>query len=260
MFSFWKSQSRRARILSLAPIAAGLLLAAGAARAGGPPWGVPSGSLPWERPGYQGYSEPTKPVTPAPPMVAAMPEKYTIAVTMLPQRVPADENNPNIAVVMAHLPEHAQIWFEDQPTKSTGMVRYFESPPLAPGKRYSYTARIVWHEAGKWVSETTKVPVRAGEIHCIYLTQAGADKQAKIAANLAKLSPEDRKLTESQKFCAIQEDNRLGAMGVPVKVMVKDQPVFLCCKGCKEAALENPDKTLAKVRELKAKNARTPPK
>jgi hypothetical protein len=35
--------------------------------------------------------------------------------------------------------------------------------------------------------------------------------------------------------------------------MVKDQPVFLCCKGCRRKALADPDKTLAKVAELKAK-------
>ena len=87
-------------------------------------------------------------------------------------------------------------------------------------------------------------------------SQAG---ETKVQTNLAKLSPEDRKLAEEQKFCAIESENRLGAMGVPVKVVVSDQPVFLCCKGCKEEALANPDKTLARVRELKEK-AEAPPK
>jgi hypothetical protein len=82
--------------------------------------------------------------------------------------------------------------------------------------------------------------------------------EAKIRTNLAKLSPEDRKLAEEQKFCAIESENRLGAMGVPVKVVVNDQPVFLCCKGCKDEALASPDKTLAKVRELKQKAEASP--
>jgi len=42
-------------------------------------------------------------------------------------------------------------------------------------------------------------------------------------------------------------------MGPPVKVMVKDQPVFLCCKSCKDEALKDPDKTLERVAELKKK-------
>ena len=81
--------------------------------------------------------------------------------------------------------------------------------------------------------------------------------EAKIRTNLAKLSPEDRKLAEEQRFCAIESENRLGAMGVPEKVGIKDQPVFLCCKNCKEEALAHPDETLAKVKQLKSKTAGT---
>jgi hypothetical protein len=75
---------------------------------------------------------------------------------------------------------------------------------------------------------------------------------AKVKANLAKLSPEDRQIAQAQGLCPIQE-NQLGSMGVPVKVTLKGQPVFLCCKGCEEDALANPDETLAKVEKLKAK-------
>jgi hypothetical protein len=42
-------------------------------------------------------------------------------------------------------------------------------------------------------------------------------------------------------------------MGAPIKIMVKDQPVYLCCGGCKKQALADPDATLTKVKELQAK-------
>jgi hypothetical protein len=77
-----------------------------------------------------------------------------------------------------------------------------------------------------------------------------AKQEAAIQANLAKLKPEDRKLAEAQKFCAIQTKNRLGTMGVPIKVMIKDKPVFLCCNGCASKAQANPDKTLTSVADL----------
>jgi hypothetical protein len=80
-----------------------------------------------------------------------------------------------------------------------------------------------------------------------------AADEAKIKANLAKLDPEDRKLAEEQKYCAVENENRLGEMDVPVKVVVKGEPVFLCCKSCRKEAEANPDKTLAKVKELRAK-------
>ncbi len=212
--------------------------------------------LPWNAPGFQGYKETRRPAQPPPPVVTAAPQKYTITITVLPQQMP--ENDPNTVELMAHVPEDALIWFEDMPTTSKGMVRHFVSPPLTPGQPYYYTARIVWHEDGQWVSKTTKIPVQAGEIHCLYLTPSG-DKEA-VAANLAKLGPEDRKLAEAQKVCVVQGDIPLGAMGVPVKVMVQGQPVFLCCKECEDRALENPDKTLARVKELKEKNAAPPKK
>lgn len=74
-----------------------------------------------------------------------------------------------------------------------------------------------------------------------------------IKAARAKLNPEDRKLVDAQEFCAVTADSRLGEMGTPIKIMVTDQPVFLCCKGCQRKALADPDTTLATVEELKAK-------
>lgn len=76
-------------------------------------------------------------------------------------------------------------------------------------------------------------------------------KLKKIAASLAKLSPEDRKLAETQRFCAVAEKNRLGSMGKPVKLVISGQPVFLCCGGCTDKANAHPRETLAKAAELK---------
>lgn len=81
------------------------------------------------------------------------------------------------------------------------------------------------------------------------------DEEAKVEAALSRLSSEDRQLAEAQQYCPVLSDSRLGSMGVPVKVMVEGQPVFLCCDGCKKQALAKPAKTLAKVAELKAKRS-----
>ena len=84
---------------------------------------------------------------------------------------------------------------------------------------------------------------------------AAREEEAVIEASLAELSEEDRELAEAQGFCPVMVKNRLGIMGTPTKVMVKDQPVFLCCKGCNRRAIANPDKTLAAVEKLKIKVA-----
>ncbi len=77
--------------------------------------------------------------------------------------------------------------------------------------------------------------------------------QDDIADERAKLNPDDRALVEAQEWCVVMTDERLGSMGPPIKVMIKDQPVFLCCKGCKKKAEADPEKALAKLEELKVK-------
>src|SRR5207302_115499 len=77
-------------------------------------------------------------------------------------------------------------------------------------------------------------------------------REKKVKAELAKLSAEDRRAAELQKFCPVLPANRLGAMGVPAKVVIGGQPVFLCCAGCEDHAKDNAERTLAKAKELKA--------
>jgi hypothetical protein len=40
-------------------------------------------------------------------------------------------------------------------------------------------------------------------------------------------------------------------MGTPVKLEIGGKPVFLCCAGCKEAALADPKATLTRAEKLK---------
>jgi hypothetical protein len=74
-----------------------------------------------------------------------------------------------------------------------------------------------------------------------------------VAAERAKLDPPDLALVEAQEWCVVSTDERLGSMGPPIKLDIKGQPVFICCKGCKRKAEADPDGTLARVEELKAK-------
>ncbi|MBY0524743.1 MAG: hypothetical protein K2R98_15165 [Gemmataceae bacterium] len=85
-----------------------------------------------------------------------------------------------------------------------------------------------------------------------------SEEEAEIRANRAKLGVEDQKRVAAQEYCPIMQDNRLGSMDVPIKVMVKDKegkehPVFVCCKGCVKKAHRAPEQTLATLEQLKAK-------
>jgi hypothetical protein len=77
----------------------------------------------------------------------------------------------------------------------------------------------------------------------------GDTKQAAKEADppgLAKLNEADRKAAKAQKTCPVT-DELLGSMGAPVKVTVKNRTVFLCCDGCKDELMANPDKYLKKL-------------
>jgi YHS domain-containing protein len=67
-----------------------------------------------------------------------------------------------------------------------------------------------------------------------------------MIAALATLPEEDRALAERQRVCPVTMFP-LGSMGTPPKVEVNGQAVFLCCEGCREALLEEPEKHLAKL-------------
>ena len=76
-----------------------------------------------------------------------------------------------------------------------------------------------------------------------------AEREIKDA--LAELTPTDQSLAESQRFCAVEVENRLGSMGTPLKLMIDGQAVFLCCEGCETRALANKAVTLQKAKQLR---------
>lgn len=75
--------------------------------------------------------------------------------------------------------------------------------------------------------------------------------EAKIKAAIAKLPEGDRSAAAAQRYCPMMDTVRLGAMGTPIKLIVDGQPVYVCCGGCKDDAMEHGKETLAKVEKLK---------
>ena len=88
-------------------------------------------------------------------------------------------------------------------------------------------------------------------------TRATAKKSGGLSTaqltQIEKLSPEDRDLAIQQVSCPVTGEP-LGSMGVPVKIVLKGQPVFLCCVGCEMEAKEHPDETVSKVDKLRSKS------
>ncbi|MGO8749262.1 MAG: hypothetical protein ACLQNE_25155 [Thermoguttaceae bacterium] len=90
-------------------------------------------------------------------------------------------------------------------------------------------------------------PVVAAESTCCGTgAPTGADAKSPVAA----AESTDKGLIAKQKICPVT-GAPLGSMGNPVKVVVKDRTVFLCCAGCKAKFLAATDTYLKKLDEKK---------
>lgn len=64
-----------------------------------------------------------------------------------------------------------------------------------------------------------------------------------------KSTASDKSAIQTQKHCPVM-DEPLMSMGVPWKIYVKKQPVFVCCKGCIKKVHQKPDFYLEKAQKL----------
>jgi uncharacterized protein (TIGR03000 family) len=71
-----------------------------------------------------------------------------------------------------YLPEDARLYIEGQDTRSTGLMRRFTSPPLAPGK-YTYTIKAIIPGPNGPRTVTERIDVRPGDFESIDLRAPG---------------------------------------------------------------------------------------
>jgi uncharacterized protein (TIGR03000 family) len=66
------------------------------------------------------------------------------------------------ATIRVAVPCEAKVWIDGQATCQSGANRVFESPPLAPGKEFTYTVKAEWRGPdGKNVCLTRQVDIQA---------------------------------------------------------------------------------------------------
>ncbi len=83
----------------------------------------------------------TAPATPPMPAPTIAPAPEPIAA---PAPEPIAAPKANLMVEVRVPVEGAQVFVNNQPTKQSGLVRMFASPPLANGERYQYEIRVEW--------------------------------------------------------------------------------------------------------------------
>jgi uncharacterized protein (TIGR03000 family) len=70
---------------------------------------------------------------------------------------------PNAVLIRLTMPPDAELWFNGEKTTQTGSAREFVSPPLTPGKDYTYTVHARWMQNGQEVDRDRTLTVHAGD-------------------------------------------------------------------------------------------------
>ncbi len=83
-------------------------------------------------------------------------------------------------------------------------------------------------------------------------TQTFALSKVSPVVRVVNLTDADRAGIAQQKVCAVM-GGKLGGMGTPVKVLIDNQPIYLCCKGCLGKVRKDPAKYLAMSNQLRSK-------
>ena len=85
------------------------------------------------------------------------------ALLLTGKAVTADESQPGPSVpgravhFAVTVPADAEVWFDGAKTAQAGPYREFVSPPLRPGRSYSYDVRARWKDGGREVDRTRRV-------------------------------------------------------------------------------------------------------
>ncbi|WP_404309635.1 hypothetical protein [Neorhodopirellula lusitana] len=82
-----------------------------------------------------------------------------------------------------------------------------------------------------------------------YLTKYYTAKGEQVREGVFKSTLADAAAIAAQKTCPVM-DEPLGGMGVPGKVNVNGKAVYICCPGCAKKLHAQPDKYLAKLKQM----------
>lgn len=81
-----------------------------------------------------------------------------------------------------------------------------------------------------------------------HAADSGMTDMEKMETTLAELPEADRKSAMDQHICPVSGE-MLGTMGLPEKMEVEGQTIWICCDGCKKKLLADPEKYLAKLNQ-----------
>ncbi|HEY8503457.1 MAG TPA: TIGR03000 domain-containing protein [Gemmataceae bacterium] len=101
----------------------------------------------------------------------------------LPERSPSNPLTPPTSVtpgddrasLTLRVPPAAEVWIDGEPmADQTGAVRQFVTPPLDPGKTYTYEVRVRWMAGDQPREQVRTITFRAGDEKSLMILAPGA--------------------------------------------------------------------------------------
>lgn len=164
-----------------------------------------------------------------------------------------------------------------QPVNVRGITGEVEMEMNADRKAFRFPLQVVAGSAysadvGYLVAGVDVSRVRDGDMQATFLlnnlpardepqarfTQTFALSRPALSVNVVPLTEADRPLIERQRICPVM-DAGLRDHGTPIKLLVNNQPLYLCCEGCIEEVQKNPQHYVNKLAQLAAAESVTPP-
>jgi uncharacterized protein (TIGR03000 family) len=71
----------------------------------------------------------------------------------------------------------AELWIEGAKTVQTGPVRLFISPPIQPGRNYTYEMKVKWMDNGQERTRTETIKVEPGRLVRVNLIPTAEERQ-----------------------------------------------------------------------------------
>lgn len=91
------------------------------------------------------------------------------------------------ANICVHLPADARLFVDGNITMSTGVARYFATPPIADGQEFAYMLRCERVVNGKLVAETRSIKVRADDVTVVHFGDAPVERPVAATASVSSV-------------------------------------------------------------------------
>ncbi|HYW81465.1 MAG TPA: heavy metal-binding domain-containing protein [Thermoguttaceae bacterium] len=167
---------------------------------------------------------------------------------------------------VVYLPQETRVYLYDasnRPMSARGAAGQVALTVRGYEKVYRYPLAYVATQAGSGIQDHLALAVNVSRIKNGDMTAAfeltnlpsrhlpgtrftQTFALSSLPVTVAPLTEADRAGIARQKVCAVR-GSQLGSMGTPVKVLLGDQPIYLCCKGCLGKVQKNPAAYLPKA-------------